>query len=177
MSEQNINKTIVLCGMPASGKTTLGALIAEKLRRPFIDTDTLIEQEEKKPITQIFEENGEVYFREVEERIVLNALSQKGFVISLGGGSLENKQVKLSCFKSCFVVYLHTDLNVLVERLSGDTTRPRLFGGDLEKKLQDMYDRRRPHFEEVHLKLDVSSFDNLEDLVDWATDTIEKQVG
>lgn len=79
-------KNIVLIGMMGCGKSTVGALLAEKLRRPLIDTDTLIEEREGRSIAQIFAADGEERFRELERDAAHELGRQQSLVIACGGG-------------------------------------------------------------------------------------------
>lgn len=82
---------IVLTGMPASGKSTIGKALAEKLGREFIDTDEEIEKAENATIAEIFAAHGEKYFRCVEEQVILSLRNKTGAVIATGGGSVLRK--------------------------------------------------------------------------------------
>ena len=82
------NKNIVLTGMPASGKSTVGALLAKKLNRRFIDTDSLIEERAAKSIPQIFAEEGEAAFRDIESQVIAEVSEVGGVIISTGGGAV-----------------------------------------------------------------------------------------
>ena len=84
---------ITLCGMMGSGKSTLGKILAKKIGYNFVDTDKLIEEKEKKSINKIFEEDGENYFRQQEEKITLDILKNSNTVVSLGGGAIINKRI------------------------------------------------------------------------------------
>ena len=81
-------ENIVLIGMPSSGKSTVGKLLANSLGREFIDTDTLIEKNEAKSISEIFSENGEDYFRDREEDAIRSISALSGKVIATGGGAV-----------------------------------------------------------------------------------------
>ena len=81
-------ENIVLTGMPASGKSTVGKLISEALGRDFIDTDDIITEDEGKSIPEIFKEHGEKYFRDAETRAVKKAAALCGKVIATGGGAI-----------------------------------------------------------------------------------------
>lgn len=81
-------ENIVLIGMPASGKTTVGKLISEKLSCEVVDTDELIVSKAKMPIAEIFAKYGEKYFRDLESEAVKDAAARNGVVISTGGGAI-----------------------------------------------------------------------------------------
>lgn len=81
-------ENIVLIGMPASGKTTVGKLIADKLQREFVDTDEMIEKRLGCAIPEVFEKRGEGYFRSVEAQVIAEISNQNGLVIATGGGAV-----------------------------------------------------------------------------------------
>lgn len=81
-------ENIVLTGMPASGKSTVGAIISERLGRTFIDTDELIVKKAGKPITEIFDEGGEALFREIECEVIKEVSASTSAVIATGGGAV-----------------------------------------------------------------------------------------
>jgi len=84
----NAKENIVLTGMPASGKSTVGKLLAKKLDRPFIDTDTLIEEAAGLTPTEIFANKGEAVFREMESAVIREVSAKNGAVIATGGGAV-----------------------------------------------------------------------------------------
>lgn len=81
-------RNIVLTGMPGSGKSTVGRLLAERLGRELTDTDAEIVKREKMPISEIFEKRGEGYFRELESRVIKESSLTGGRIISTGGGAV-----------------------------------------------------------------------------------------
>ena len=81
-----MDKNIVLIGMMGSGKTTAGKLLAHRLRRPFVDTDALIEEREGRSIPEIFQRDGEAFFRSLELELSRELSGQSGLVIACGGG-------------------------------------------------------------------------------------------
>ena len=91
--------------MMGSGKSSIGKLIAKKINYNFIDTDILIEKKENKSINQIFAENGEEYFRALEKKITLNCLNNKKTIISLGGGTILNKDIRLAIKLNSFNIH------------------------------------------------------------------------
>ena len=85
-------ENIVLIGMPASGKSTVGALLAKRLSRELLDTDALIEEKAKMPIPEIFKKFGEEKFRELETDAIRGACAKTGVIIATGGGAVLRRQ-------------------------------------------------------------------------------------
>lgn len=129
---------IVLCGMPSSGKSTIGAMLAEKLKRPFIDTDKIIEQTENKSISDIFCKMGESYFRAVEAEAIRQYGKEKGQVISIGGGALMTDGVYDSLKQNGIIIYLSRDINK-AERAG----RPLLKD---DNSIIELYNKRLPFY-------------------------------
>ena len=104
---------IVLVGMPSSGKSSLGRLVADKLSRPFADTDALVEANEGKDIPSIFAAEGEAAFREAESRAVAECSSKGGGVIATGGGAPLSERNRLNLRSNGFAVYVRRDTDKL----------------------------------------------------------------
>lgn len=85
-------QNLVLIGMPGSGKSTVGSLLASRLGRRFLDTDALIEEKAGKTIPQIFSEDGEAYFRDLEAEVIESVASENGLVIATGGGAILRRE-------------------------------------------------------------------------------------
>jgi len=90
---------IVLIGFPGVGKSSIGKLVAERLALPFVDTDEEIVRQEGRPITHIFRESGEPFFRELERGVIRQVSQLEGAVISTGGGSVLDPAMS-SCWGS-----------------------------------------------------------------------------
>ncbi|MBR6634892.1 MAG: shikimate kinase [Clostridia bacterium] len=133
-------KNIVLVGMPGCGKSTAGRLLAKKLNRDFIDTDSLIVENEEMPIPEIFEKYGEEYFRNAEAKAVAQAGKMSGKIIATGGGAILREENKTALRQNAVVVYLNRDISTLA-----------IDGRPLSKanKLQEMYNTRLPHYKAV----------------------------
>lgn len=106
-------QNIALVGMPSSGKTTIGRVLADKLNRKFIDIDSEIEKEQGKTIAEIFACHGEEYFRKLERETVAKFAYENGTVISLGGGAVTDEKNVTLIRQNSFVVYLDRDLSLL----------------------------------------------------------------
>ena len=104
---------ITLCGMMGAGKSVIGKMLARKINFVFLDIDTLIEKQAKKSINTIFEENGEKYFRDLEKEIIIDVITKKNSVISLGGGALSNLNIRNNLKKYSFNIYLKTTIDIL----------------------------------------------------------------
>ena len=139
---------IVLCGFMGAGKTSVGRQIAKITGRRFTDTDELVELKEGKKISQIFDEKGEDYFRELEHQICVEAAEMKNAVISTGGGALTFKRNADILSKTGEIILLDADLETLWERLKDDTTRPLLQRENKKQIMTDLYERRLPFYKE-----------------------------
>lgn len=118
---------IVLIGAPGAGKSTVGAMLAQVLDCDFVDSDSVIEQKLGMSISEIFIQNTEQYFRQIEKQVVLDLLKNTDGVLSLGGGSVLNEDVQLELAKHR-VVWLQVSLADAVERVGLNQSRPLLLG-------------------------------------------------
>ncbi len=117
-------KIIYLCGFMASGKSTLGKVLANVLGWSFYDLDLEIENKEEKKIVEIFEKKGEEYFRKIETR-TLHEISKKDFsVISLGGGTVIDEANLEFCLERGLLVYVKVSPNKIFNRLKRKLDRP-----------------------------------------------------
>ena len=150
------NKNLVLIGMMGSGKSTIGAQLAHKLKLEFIDTDKEIEKLEKKTIKRIFEISGEDYFRKIEEKIVLEKLKLSEKVIALGGGSYLNNEVRKNSKKKCIVIWLYWENDTLINRISKNKKRPKIVS--LTKgELHNLINNRNIVYKQANYKLNCES--------------------
>src|ERR1700733_8431944 len=135
---------IVLVGFMGAGKTTVGHLLSERLGLPFVDSDLVIEQRAGRSVRQIFAEDGESAFRELERQVVADLIDGPEAVLALGGGAAEHPETKVR-LKSAQVVYLHVGYAEAMERVAGDEYRPLLRKPDLDA----LYQRRLGVYDEV----------------------------
>ena len=144
-------KHIVLIGFMGSGKSTMGRLIANKLNCPFVDTDHYIEKKEGRSISEIFADDGEEYFRNLETETVKELLMQKEkTVIAFGGGTpLKEENRELLRKAEAYVVFLKVTGNEAYERLKGDTQRPLLNVANPREKIDSLLEVRNPIYESV----------------------------
>ena len=148
---------LILIGPMGAGKSTVGAEVAKNLNLTFSDTDSLIEIDQGKSISDIFVEDGEAHFRLVEESIAIDALKQEAGVLSLGGGAVMNLEVQRALKESgAKVIFLDISLSAVVPRIGFDTPRPLLMVNP-RQRWNELMQERRPTYEALaDLRIDVS---------------------
>ncbi len=137
----------VLVGPPGAGKSTIGALLAEKLGRPFADTDTIIEATAGKPIPEIFIDDGEPHFRKLEADAVATALESFDGVLALGAGAILADATR-ALLRGHPVVYLLVDFSDAMKRVGLGAGRP-LLKINPRATMRHLLEQRRPFYEEV----------------------------
>ena len=143
-------RTVFLTGFMGCGKSTVGRCLARRLSLPFMDTDSRIEQEQKKSISDIFAQEGEEAFRRLETES-LSALKRKGLrqVVSTGGGLPLREENRRLMKEAGTVVFLRVRPETVYQRLRGDTTRPLLQKEDPEAEIRRLLAERTPLYEEA----------------------------
>ena len=166
---------IVLVGMPASGKSTIGQILSEKLPYyTFIDTDALVERTEGMTISEIFEKKSEDYFRKMEyDTIKLVCSAGKCKIISIGGGAFENPDSRGTLLRFGKVFYLKSDLDVLYYRVSKDTTRPLFNNENPRQVLENLLRKREENFLKAHYVIDTDTMSD-EDIVSFILGSIDE---
>ncbi len=143
-----VRGNIILIGFMGCGKTTVGRSLSERLGYELIDIDSYIEEQQGRSINQIFDEDGEAYFRQLETDTLkkLNQITSHA-VISTGGGLPMREENVEELRKLGTVVYLDVKPEEVIRRLAGDDTRPLLQGDDVERKVHDLMGQRQMVYE------------------------------
>ncbi|MDB4081367.1 shikimate kinase [Candidatus Pelagibacter sp.] len=123
----NSNKNLVFLGMMGSGKSSIGYLVSQKLKLSFIDIDNLIVKNTGMTIAEIFKKKGEIYFRDIEEKITLKCLKNIRNVISLGGGGFINVKIRKEILTNHYSFWLNWDESILIKRIRDSKKRPLVF--------------------------------------------------
>ena len=142
-----------------SGKSTIGKVLSERLEYDFYDTDKLVEKVVGKKIKEIFEQNGEQYFRLKESEELDKTRKLKNAVIATGGGIIENEKNRLFLKEEKKVIFLDSSIERQYDRTKESQKRPLLNNGDSMKILKNLYQKRLSFYQEVS-KLKIS-MDNL----------------
>ena len=138
-----MKKNLVLLGMMAAGKTTLGKIVAKKQELKFIDIDASIEKKNSMTIKEIFKKKGEKFFRVEEENEILKSLEKNNCVIALGGGAFMNKTVRENILKNAISIWLSVDIKTLNQRIKWNRKRPLLKEENNQKKITELYAERK----------------------------------
>jgi len=139
----------ILIGPPGSGKSTVGRALAKRLGVEWVDTDQRIEDRAGKKISDIFVEDGELHFREIEQEIVLQSLSSVSGVLSLGGGAVmsESTQELLAPFKKV-IILLEVSISQAAPRVGFNKERP-LLAVNPRQAWQALMEKRTPVYEKL----------------------------
>jgi len=139
---------IALIGFMGTGKTAVGKRLAEKLNKEFVELDALIEQRAGKSIPEIFQQDGEVVFRELEIEVTKEVTQGKNLVIACGGGIVLNKINIDRLRKEAIIVHLTASPQVILKRTSGDAgERPLLNVADQASEIRELLRFRKPFYE------------------------------
>ena len=149
-------KNICLIGLMGSGKTVIGRDLSRILKSNFVDTDQEIEKYVGKNINSIFTEHGEKYFRKIEEDICLKVLKYSNCVISLGGGSIINKEVRNMIENNSYSVYLKVETEVLLKRLKNSKKRPLLNDKNKKSVIESIFEKRKNFYNKANLIIENS---------------------
>ncbi|GLQ34430.1 shikimate kinase [Amylibacter marinus] len=142
----HLQKTLVLVGLMGAGKTAIGTILAQELGVPFVDSDDEIVKAANMSIAEIFERDGEAFFREKETLVIERLLTGRPMVLSTGGGAFMQARNQQMIAERGVAVWLNADLEILWERVKGKTTRPLLMGKDAKQVLAGLYETRNPEY-------------------------------
>lgn len=167
-------KNVILIGFMGCGKTTVGIRLSYRIRKVLEDTDKRIEREQGRTISEIFEAEGETYFRDLETKLLQKLIQEKyQRVISTGGGLPVREENRKLLRELGTVIYLRIKPETVYQRLKNDKTRPLLQCEDPLAKIRELMEQRMPLFEEAaHIVIDVDDKD-METVLTSITDSLE----
>ncbi|MDB9382979.1 shikimate kinase [Nodularia spumigena CS-584] len=166
---QGVN--LYLIGMMGAGKTTVGQLLAKHLGYGFLDTDSVITQSAGRSINQLFAEEGEAAFRQLESDVLAQVCAYTRLTIATGGGIILRTE-NWSYLHHGLVVWLDVPVELLYTRLAEDTTRPLLQDADPQGKLRSLLEQRTPLYSQADLKITVREEQTPEDIANRVIEAI-----
>lgn len=140
---------VFLIGPMGAGKTTIGRHLAALVHKRFLDADHEIEKRTGVSIPVIFEIEGESGFRRRESMVIGDLTQERDIVLATGGGVVLLEENRLALRQNGIVVYLHADIETLVERTRRDRNRPLLQTGDPRAKIEELLHQREPIYRQV----------------------------
>ena len=148
---------ITLIGFMGTGKTTVGKGVAEQLGMTFVDMDDVIEAREGRKISDIFETDGEPYFRQLERHLVLELSGKNNQVIATGGGVVLNPDNIRDYTMSGIVVCLTATPEVILERVAKESHRPLLEGDEKMNKILGILESRKDLYAAIPHQVDTTA--------------------
>lgn len=148
-----LKKTVVMVGMMGAGKTAVGRALAAKLSVPFLDSDAEIEAAANLTVPEIFQRDGEAFFRKREAEVIARLLDGTPGVLSTGGGAFLAEATREIISDRGISVWLNADLDLLWNRVRHKDTRPLLRTPDPKKTLSDLYAARVPFYSQADLSV------------------------
>ncbi|HQO09962.1 MAG TPA: shikimate kinase [Clostridiales bacterium] len=141
-------RIIALIGPTLSGKTSTGEILAKLLNYEFYDSDAEIEKFCRKDISKIFQENGEDYFRQIEEKIIEEILCKNNAVLAIGAGAIQSESTRRVLKEKCFTILLDADTELAVSRSqkADIEKRPMLSGGCVYERTGDLFELRKDNY-------------------------------
>lgn len=170
--KRTLPERIFISGFMGAGKSTIGEALSQKMKQPFYDLDTYIEERAGQPITTIFKAEGEKGFREKEKEALLVIIRNKKGIIALGGGSLQSQHLVDHIKVKGMLVFIDTPLSEILNRIMEQTHRPFLMNENgemkspqvLKEELQLLYEQRLPFYKQAEVTINAAEFDSTDAL-------------
>lgn len=174
---RELRKTVVLVGMMGAGKTAIGKAVASKLGVPFLDSDAEIERAANMSIAEIFERDGEAFFRDRETQVISRLLEEEKGILSTGGGAFLQERNRKVIHDKGLSVWLRADLDLLWSRVKHKDTRPLLRTSDPYQTLGEIYDQRVPIYALADVAVDANADYSIDEMADAVIETLTSTPG
>ena len=170
-------KTVVLVGMMGAGKTAVGTALARKLAVPFLDSDAEMVRAANATIAEIFERDGEDFFRDRETEVIARLLSDTPAILSTGGGAWLRPRNRDLVAKRGVAVWLRADLDLLWSRVRHKNTRPLLRTPDPRATLAELMAARQPAYAKAEVIVDAAPGLSIDAMADRVLMALERHGG
>jgi len=149
-----LHKTVVFVGMMGAGKTAIGRAVAQMLDVPFSDSDAALEEAAQMSISEIFERDGEAFFRDRETEVIDRLMQKAPCILSTGGGAFMSARNRDLITHKGLSVWLNADLELLWERVRHKDSRPLLRTADPYGTLKSLYDQRKDVYAQANVAVE-----------------------
>jgi len=167
-----LKKTVVLVGMMGAGKTAVGKALAVRLGVPFLDSDAEIEAAANMSIAEIFERDGEAFFRDRETEVIDRLLESERGILSTGGGAFLSERNRALVSRKGVSVWLRAEMSLLWNRVKHKNTRPLLRTDDPRATLGALYDARVPVYAKADLTVEARPHYAIDTMADKVLDAL-----
>ncbi len=147
---------ITLAGFMGTGKTAVGQSLARTIHYLFSDSDRDIAAKEGRSIQEIFEKEGEPYFRKIEKETIFKLANNSPLILSVGGGAILDPEILQLLSKKGVVVLLTASVDEITRRLGHDNERPLLSRGNRKKKIEKLLKERSEIYSKVPIQIDTT---------------------
>ena len=167
-----LGRTVVLVGLMGCGKTAVGCALAAQLDAPFVDSDAEIETAANATISEVFERDGEAFFRNREAEVIARLLRGAPCILSTGGGAFLAERNRAAISRDGVSVWLNADLDLLWDRVRHKNTRPLLRTADPRATLAGLFAQRRSVYELADLNVRSERAYSIADMTDRVIDAL-----
>ncbi|WP_245780936.1 shikimate kinase [Litoreibacter janthinus] len=168
-----LTRPLVLVGMMGAGKTAIGGAVARKLGVPFLDSDEELVRAANRSIAEIFERDGEAFFRARETEVISRLLDGVPAVLSTGGGAFLSEANRAMIDEKAVSVWLKADLPLLWDRVRHKKTRPLLRTDDPLATLTEIYNARIPVYSLAKLSVEARAEYSIDTMADKVIKTLK----
>ena len=168
-------KTVVLVGMMGAGKTAVGTALARQLGVAFKDSDEEIVRAADRTIAEIFERDGEPFFRARETEVIGRLLRGTPCVLSTGGGAFLAEANRSLIHDVGVSVWLKADLELLWQRVRHKTTRPLLRTANPRETLRELYEKRQPFYAQADITVESAAERSVEEMATRVVEALHKR--
>ncbi len=163
-----------MVGMMGAGKTAIGTALAKRLHVPFLDSDAEIVKAADRSIAEIFERDGEAFFRDRESEVIARLLDGPPCILSTGGGAFLREDNRAMISEKGAALWLRAELELLWQRVKHKTTRPLLHTPDPRATLAEIQQARDPLYAKADIIVDAEFGLSIDQMTDRVIETLAR---